>query len=595
MPNPIDLLLNPTSDSNRGSTLKPDWVAQFLTSGLLNVDHLLEVVDGTPVWLSWVQNNNDPKQAAQIVVEQFSNINFDWMAPTRPAALKPVPRVASIFPYCTPENLELIFSNLPAQSLDVLRRLPQNSSNVSIECALEHKDSALVGLLVKWGWDIEAPDHNGQTMLLKTRKWQFAEILLDNGANVLAVDNNQTTILDRVGPWTSQARVDSGEIRKVLNTYINKASPSLNPIDEKKKNAITTLFGQIGEEKTGAIKKALEVLQKLNATSDELVDVAGRSLVQVLRDQVFKHGVYGYEQSHARFFSRFFTALINNHNPGGAVDLDRPFALNPVWSDRDVLMMMVLTLDTNASFNSGFLTAQMNEDLTDWKTNRYPHLVEHLHDFFAPLMDSSSSPERLREVLTAHLRSKNNQPFFAHIADDLAQLPFEHPMVQFVVQGLFEDHSKHRSTGFDEFDIKASEARWGHWYCQRNGLDNTHPLVGALDSQLMTMWSDWYVQNCGVVGEIGGYRSLQGGDTGLLSSFIQTRSEQLDQMDPQLLSSWRDFVLKEMSVVSLVELDTNHMDASVANLVHGVEAQVLHNVVTAHVGGCAVNSVKRKM
>lgn len=606
MSNPIDLLLNLTHDKGSRFTLKPQWAEEFLKTGLLQPEHFLEHVKFTPVWLEWVKNNSYEHAAANIVVQQLSYMDFDWMGPTNPNS--PTRCIESIFPYCNSDTLDTIFSQLPQTALDTLKRsvFDQQHPTISILSAVSHIDKEddakkIVGALIKWGWDIEKTNERGETLLLQTTRWEHAHILLESGANVLAVDQGNKTVFDRVRDWAHHSRCGSAEITKILNSYMRRASPASNPEDQKKKSAITTLFSQISQEKTGEIKKTLAALRKTDATSRDLHDVAGRTLMQLAREQIFKHSLRGYDQSHARFFSRLFVILIENHEQGGLIDLDQPFVGCAGWSERDVLNMTLLTLAAHKDFNDRFLTTTMKEDLNTWQTLRFPSLVSSLHNFFQPLLDNGQG-DHLRDILTAHTTEKpNNRIFFNTVSHHLNSLPFDHPMVQVVVDGLRAQHAKHASgaiydeSDYNDVNVLAEELLWAARYCNTHNLDNEHPLVHMMDVQIMAMWGQWYIDRHTAVGKTDGYRALEYADRKMFQRFVVERSHQIDQMDTNLFEIWHAAQLKHHNVLSLYKIDHPHMDPSTLDLIARIEAQVLHNTVQRHIETPLQHTAKRKM
>lgn len=602
MLNPIDLLLNPTTEGQLRLPLKPTWVAEFFASGLLRVEHLLADFEGTPVWIRWIENNQQPQDAAALVVDKLSEIHFDWMdlIVSQDNVDNTVLRVARIFNHCNTDTLSKIFSTLSEDDLNILRtqKFKYGTSSVSILGAVYRGNSDGVKHLLQHGWDIEETNSNGETLLLQTYRWDQAKILLDNGANVLAVDNNNTTVLDRVQLWSSRASLNSSDISKILNTYMRQASPSFDQVDTNKKSAIITLFSQIGEEKTGSIKKTLAVLRKTKATSDDLVDVAGRSLIHVLRDQVFKHGVYGFDLSHGRFFSRFFMLLMDNHAPGGVIDLDRPFSLNPGLHDRDVLMMMMWTFLNNKNFNRTFITPSLQKNLNDWSNQRMPTLVPHLHDFFQPLMNKNNSPERLRELFVRNFEPNNRQSqFFSRVASHLSQLPFEHPIVEFILDNMIQRH-KNQTFYYNNYENQtgADELRWGQWYLQNAKSSNTHPLVDVLDHQLLNVFGAWYLHSSKKLGEVTS-QEMQGART-QFSSYIVQRLQHLDQINPTLLKLWRTHTLERNNVLALTDISESYTDSTVVEVLEQMDAQVLINTLEDNIGDLKQNVVdqtKRKL
>lgn len=606
MSNPIDLLLNPTHDKGNRSTLKPQWVQEFLNTGLLKPEHFLERVKATPVWLEWMQHNSCEHEAANIVVQQLQHTNFDWMGLTEPNS--PSRCIESIFPYCNAETLDAIFSQLSKTSLDTLKRsvFDKQQPNISILSAVVHIDAEenakkMVGALIKWGWNIEETNVRGETLLLQTTHWGHAHILLENGANVLAVDNSNNTVFDRVRDWSHRSRFSSADIIKTINGFMRAAAPTLTADEQKKKSAITTLFSQISQEKTGDIKKTLAALRKTDATSSDLNDVAGRTLMQVAREQIFKHSLRSYDQSHARFFSRLFVILMDNHEQGGLIDLDQPFAGHAHWTDRDVLNMTLLTLATHRDFNDRFLTSTMEEALKTWKIQRFPSLVCSLHDFFQPLLDNEQG-SYLRDILTEHTIEKpNNTIFFSTVSHGLNGLPFEHPMVQVLVAGLRAQHAKHLSgdifdkSEYDNINVLADELLWAARYCKTHDLDNEHPLVKMVDVQMMAVWGQWYIDRSTEVGKTDGYRTLEHADRKMFQRFVVERSHQIDQIDTTLFEIWRTAQLKHHNVCSLNTIDNPRMDSSTVDLIARIEAQALYTTVEQHIGKSLTQTAKRKI
>ncbi len=607
MSNPIDLLLNPTHDKGNRSTLKPQWVQEFFNTGFFKPEYFLERVNGIPVWLEWVQRNSCAHEAANIVVQQLHHTNFDWMGHTDPN--EPSRCVESIFPYCNAEALDAIFSQLSSNCLDTLKHsvFDKKNPNVSILSAVVHIDSEddakqLVGGLIKWGWNIEQTNERGETLLLQTTHWGHAHILLENGANVLAVDNNNNTVFDRVRDWSHRSRFSNADIIKTINGFMRAAAPASSADEQKKKSAITTLFSQISQEKTGDIKKTLTTLRKTDAVSSDLHDVAGRTLMQVAREQIFKHSLRAYDQSYARFFSRLFVILMDNHQQGGLIDLDQPFMDHAQWSDRDVLNMTLLTLATHRDFNDRFLTSTMEEALETWKRQRFPNLVASLHDFFQPLLDNEQG-NYLRDILTQHTTEKpNNRIFFNLVSRCLNDLPFEHPMVQIVIDGLRAQHATHLggdifdASEYDNVNVLADEFLWAARYCQTHNLDNEHPLVKMMDVQIMAMWGQWYIDHGTEVGKTQGYRTLEHADRKMFERFVVERSHQIDQIDPNLFDIWHTAQLKHHGVLSLNKIDNPRMDTSAVDLIARIEAQVLHNTVQKHIGDTSLpQTVKRKI
>lgn len=592
MSNPIDLLLNPTHDKGTHSSLKIQWVREFLDTGFLKPQHFLETVNDTPVWLEWVGKNGVMQEASALVVEQFNALNFDWMAQTSSGS--PLRCIESIFPYCNAETLDHILARLPSSALSELQSsvFENKTPNLSLLSAAHYFENAeskkIVEVLLKWGWNIEELNEQGETLLLQTPYWNDAHILLECGANVLAVDNNNTTVFDRVRTWVRHSRWNSTDITKTLNTYMRNAAPALNPEDQKKKAAITTMFSQIGQEKTGDLKKTLSVLQKIQASSNELVDVAGRSLVQVLREQIFSHSLQAYDQAHPRFFSRVFVILMDNHEPGGLIDLDQPFAGHAQWSDRDVLNMMLSTLAANRYFKDGFLTSQMREDLKKWQSERFPNLVASLHDFFQPALDNE--PEYVRELLIQHTTQRPVPSiFFNCVSHHLNTLPFEHPIVQLVVDRLRVEHTKHNKgeifeSNYDNISVLPEDLLWAARYCDTHNLDNEHPLVHMVDVQMMAMWSQWNIAHRGEVGDTYSYRSLQHADRKMFKRFVVERSHQIDQINETLFTTWYAAQLKHHEVSSLYEIDSSRMDPSTLDLIARIQARVLYAHVQQHIG-----------
>lgn len=594
MSNPIDLLLNPTHDKGTHSSLKIQWVREFLDTGFLKPQHFLETVNDTPVWLEWVRKNCATHEASALVVEQFKALHFDWMAPT--SSESPTRCIEYIFPYCNAEILDQILAQLPASALGELQKsvFEHKTPNLSLLSAAHHFEKSgeantMVNMLLKWGWNIEERNERGETLLLQTPYWNDAHILLECGANVLAVDHNNTTVFDRVRGWVRHSRWNSTEITKTLNTYMRNAAPALNPDDQKKKIAITTMFSQIGQEKTGDLKKTLAVLQKIQASSNKLVDVAGRSLVQVLREQIFSHSLQAYDQAHTRFFSRVFVILMDNHEPGGLIDLDQPFAGHAQWSDRDVLNMMLSTLAANRNFKDGFLTSQMREDLKKWQSERFPHLVAFLHDFFQPALDNELG--YVRELLIQHTTQRPVPSiFFNCVSHHLNALPFEHPLVQIVVDGLRVEHAKHNTgavfdgSDYDNINVLPEDLLWAARYCETHNLDNNHPLVHMVDVQMMAMWSQWYIAHRGEVGDTYSYSSLKHADRKMFKRFVVERSHQIDQIDEALFTTWHAAQLKHHKVSSLYEIDSSRMDPSTLDLIARIQARVLHAQVQQHIG-----------
>lgn len=594
MSNPIDLLLNPTHDKGTHSSLKIQWVREFLDTGFLKPQHFLDTVNDSPVWLEWVRKNCSMQEASALVVEQFNTLNFDWMSQTSSAS--PLRCIESIFPYCNAETLDQILAQLPSSALSALQSsvFENKTPNLSLLSAAHHFENAdskkIVEVLLKWGWNIEELNEQGETLLLQTPYWNDAHILLECGANVLAVDHNNTTVFDRVRTWAHRARAGSAEITKTLNTYMRNAAPALNPEDQKKKAAITTMFSQIAQEKTGDLKKTLAVLHKTQAASNELVDVAGRSLVQVLREQIFTHSLQAYDQSHTRFFSRLFVILMDNHEPGGLIDLDQPFAGHTQWSDRDVLNMMLSTLAANRNFKDGFLTSQMRQDLKTWQSQRFPSLVGSLQDFFQPALDNEQEVY-VRELLIENTTERPvTSVFFNCVSHHLNALPFEHPIVQLVVDRLRVEHTKHNkgeifdASNYDNISVLPEDLLWAARYCDTHNLDNAHPLVHMVDVQMMAMWSQWNIAHRGEVGDVYSYRSLQHADRTMFKRFVVERSHQIDQMDRDLFNIWHAAQLKHHGVSSLYEIDNSRMDPSTLDLIARIQACVLYEHVQQHIG-----------
>ena len=606
MSNPIDLLLKPTHDTDGRFTLKTQWVTEFLTTGFLKSEHFLERVKGSPVWLEWVKHNSCEHEAANIVVQHLRHTNFDWMSPTEPNS--PVRCIESIFPYCNADTLDAIFTQLPKSALDTLKGsvFDKQHPNLSILSAVVHITTEndakkMVGTLIKWGWNIEQTNERGETLLLQTTHWGHAHILLESGANVLAVDHSNNTVFDRVRDWAHRSRFSSSDIIKTINGCMRAATPTLTADAQKKTSAITTLFSQISQEKTGDIKKTLAVLRKTDATFGDLQDVAGRTLMQVARDQIFKHSLQGYDQSHARFFSRLFVILTDNHEPGGLIDLDQAFVGHAHWSDRDVLNMTLLTLASHRDFNDRFLTSSMQETLKIWQNERFPSLVASLQDFFQPLVDNEQGGH-VRDILTAHTTEKpNSRIFFNTVSHCLNALPFEHPMVQIVVEGLRAQHEKHMvgdifdANEYDNVNVLAEELLWAARYCKTHNLDNNHPLVKMMDVQVMAMWGQWYIGRRMEVGDTEGYRTLQHADRKMFQRFVVERSHQIDQMDANLFEIWHTAQLKHHNVLSLHKIEHPHMDSSTLDLITRIEAQVLHTTVQRHIGTPLQHTAKRKI
>lgn len=591
MSNPIDLLLNPTSDTGKRSSLKPTLAQSFFDSGFLKPEHLLEHVDDTCVWLEWVERNAFPEEAATFVVHHLNALGFNWMDEVGPKAGRGVDR---IFKHCTPETFERILSTLSEDEVDVLHSNEYNPQipQVSILDAAQD-NTALVAVLLKWGWNLERTNAQGQTSLLQAIRWEQALAVLEHGANPLAVDDNKTTALDRVRNWTRYSRVSAVDITKQLTKYMRNSVPAVNPQGHKKQIALNALFAELRQDKTGSLKKNLEVLKKNGAVPEELVAQDGLSLVQTACNQVFKQSLHCFNSSPARFFSRFFVVMMDHHADGGLVDLDRPFANSSHWTDRDVLMMMVSTLQTRRAFNTDFLTSALNQELKTWQTQRFPGLLTHLPELFQPVMDGSKA-NVLRGIFSEELDPDTVLPvFFNKVAKKMAQLPFEHPLVQWMVKDLNEQYNRHCSARIDEVELHLNELRWAMWYCRTNTLDNTHILTRIVDAQIMAVWSTWNVGGRYEIGQINSYGSLACGDRALFEEYIVQRSSQIEQMDFTLLQTWWQHHLDQYDLTTLLEIDG--MDPSTEEVLRNIEARMLRNTIEQHITSVNPSSSVRKM
>lgn len=593
MSNPIDLLLNPTSDSGKRSSLKPQWAQAFFDSGVLKPEHLLEHVDDTFVWLDWIERNSFAEDAATLAVHHLNALGFNWMEPIQ--SDKPERGIDRIFKHCGPATLEQILSTLSEDEVGALHSNVYDPHNhqISILDAAQDNPQAMATLL-KWGWNMEGTDLQGQTPLLQAVRWGQARVVLEHGANPLVVDNNATTVLDRARRWARYSRTSAADITKELNTHIRNTVPTGNPQGHKKQMALNAMFAELRDEKTGSLKKNLEVLKKNGATSDELVNQDGRSLVQTAYDQLFKYPLRCFNTSPSRFFARFFVAMMEQHSDGGFIDLNRPFANSAHWSERDVLMMMVLTLQTRRSFKTDFLTPPLSCALEGWTTERFPALVAHLPEIFQPMMDSKDVRD-LRSIFTEFLdvgdHSTPSGDFFNTVAHAVATLPFEHPMVQCMVQGLKEQYTLHGQEQMDDIKICGSELRWAMWYCHSNALDDTHILMQMVDAQIMAVWGEW---NVGRNREIGGAGvRLDHGDKRFFENYIVQRSSHIERMDFSLLQTWWNQKLSEYDLTSLLEIEG--MDQSTVDVLSAVEARMVRHTLEQQLTTASITSSARKM
>ena len=605
MNNLVNLLLCPTQNTLKledyEKSLAPHWARVFVDNGLLTAEHFTQMVDGKPVWLTWLEDNNEPQQASEVVVDVLGEA-FDWMQPLAPNHPEQL-RVDAVFPYCSLAALDRVFSRLSPTVITSLRSRTGDGV-VSLQYALNEQENDLVAGLAKWGWDIEDPDQSGQTWLLRAERWGAAQLLLQNGANVFAVDHNQKTVLDRVKKWTREGYT-SAEITKIIHTYLN-TSKTADPLAAKKIAALSTLFADIGSEKTGSVVKALTTLQKLNTDRSDVVDVAGRSLMQAVRAQMLQHPLDIRTRAPVIFFTRMFLLLWTHHSPGGVVDLDQPFANNSKWTDRDVLLLLATAYSYSVVFKGQDIFKTVGPALDEWLSQRLPDLIGGVNDILEPMM--TAHPQRLRTQLakefdpsleTLEKRSIVHDSKLGFVSRWIGELPLNHPMVQFMLEGLREQHSLAQTEDKPESrfprNVLAYDTRWTQWYRTHHAIADAE-IEGMLDTQLMQMWNQWYIGN--PRNELGEtmYYALEKGDQKIVGDFIQQRSQQVWEMDVEVLMRWRESVVVARANVhnSLLEI-TPRPHSSVETVLGEVEARVLHHHAVAGLTDTSQSGHRRKL
>jgi len=597
MNNPVNFLLCPTQNflNNYEKSLAPRWARVFVDNGFLTVDHFTQMVDGQPVWLKWLDDNNEPDEASEVVMDALG-ASFDWMLPLDPADPEHL-RFDAVFPYCSLTALDRVFSQLSPTAIEGLKKRAREGG-VSLQNALSIQNNDLVAGLVKWGWDIEDPDTTGQTWLLRVERWGEAQLLLKNGANVFAVDHNQATVLDRVKKWARVGHT-SGEITKIIHTYMNKPN-SIDPAAAKKTAALTTLFADIASEKTGSVLKALAALQKLNTDRSEVVDVAGRSVMHALHTQMLQHPLDVRQHAPVIFFTRIFSLLWTKHSPGGLVDLDQPFANHSQWTERDVLLLLATVYSCSSVFKGQEIVSVVGTGLEEWLSQRLPGLIGSVQDVLEPMI--AFHPQRLRTQLakefdpsleTLAKKSIRHESKLGTVARLIGDLPVNHPMVQFMLGGLREQHSLAQTEDNPSFStVLPYDARWVQWYRTHHAIADAE-IEKLLDTQLMRMWG-WYIgRSNSELGDVM-YYMLDKGDRQILGDFIRHRSQHVQEMDAAELGRWRNSLLAHYDETSLLEI-TPRAHSSMETVLGDIEARILYHHAVEGLTEAAQSGQRRKL
>lgn len=396
MPINIQKLLCHPTGSKRDHTLDAQLLKEFLDTGLVTFQQLMEVYDDAPIWVQWFEGNASKKDATDILTQVLPKVaGFVWTAnvsntPTSGSALDLIGEDLSA------ENLNAILSSLTDTEFDQLKHAPlTNAQNFGLKKMAYNKREDLFEILVKNGWDINVQNDQGTSLLMNCSDWKQAQIVLSHNPNVEVIDQAGTTILDCVQKWSY-----GEDFEKILkDVSLHRAHVPSSDFEKAKEK----LFEIIARQKIADLKKNLKSLSEF-PISGPLEDSHNRSPLFLMCKNLRVSRRQSAQNAYSRFFIRFLNAFIPEVKKHPHFGKDKLLKTVEGWSEFDHTMMVLLvnTTRVHSWFPRNLISEDLKSDIDQWSTQRLPQLQSSLDTWIKEYLNEYLLSSSYKDSATAN-------------------------------------------------------------------------------------------------------------------------------------------------------------------------------------------------
>lgn len=547
------LLLSPQSgnDSNQKS-LDVQLTSFLFQNGTLQTQHLLELNNDFPLWISFIQKSTTPLDASRLIFHHLQHIHFDWMSIiTDPQTQTSKAALEYFFPYAPLDILKDIFQKISPNDVQQLQH-SHHLIGTNILTALNFKRLDLADLLLTSGWNLELTDPTGATPLLKAKNWEVAHQLLKYGANPYASNLEKTTIFDKIPSWATQSFRSIDQSTQILK----EIKPFLKKNQTQQDEAIQNLFNILAIEKTTMLKRYWNSLQKFKPNPEGLTNFSQQNFVCLAVQNFLSKDLNKnfFNSSKNIFFLSLVEFLLDVSKPQTWIDLDKPLPYPQVslWTERDHLFMAIIILKSN-NLLSPPLSSHLSQHLLTWVQQRFFAILPELDNWLSQFVQPHSNPN-YKNTLSCFFTDPFNivrpDPILSPFKNQIFSLPIDNPFISKNMEKII-----HNWTDFNQhhqWKYQSSYEKWFLKWIQHHSISTNHPLYHSL-----TMFFFHTISN-GIQ-----YNSL--------SSIIKKNPYFKDIIDQNihlqpiyrpLIDSWLTFIQtpQKSQTLSLYDLSKPHMD-----------------------------------
>lgn len=345
------LLLNPTTSGEDGSSLSLETVEFLINKNILQEELFLETQDGSPVWALWIENGckTDIKKKLGFVVQRLSlKKDFSWAAlwtnteyPSRTESC--LGRFGFLLSLT---DFEQAIQSLSNEQYHQFIEVPKGGKNVLLKAFnkgyLDHADICL-----KNGWDINAKNSLGQTIVFHARDWETAKKMVEKGSLLNVRDTEGRFVSDNIAVWGHKNKSIFSEFLQLSanepleSTTAVEASSQTKSISQEATHLISGMVGDLSRNRMGDFPTLIKKLNKIPNNNQECLNpITGKPVCEMVCDGLEKTR-YGSFQGQERtlFLLRFCNNMFPHSVQNGWIDLNRPVSNFPQWTVRDHLLM----------------------------------------------------------------------------------------------------------------------------------------------------------------------------------------------------------------------------------------------------------------